>query len=90
MVCCDGGGPKKIRVCVDFKNLNKIVLKGVYPKHKVKTLALFTGVTKLNANSGFWQIPLAKDSTFITPHEQYCLTHCLLASQVPQSYFRSK
>ena len=32
--------------------------------------------SKLDANSGFWQIPLAKESrlltTFLTPYEQYC------------------
>ena len=43
------------------------------------TLAQLTGATmfsKLDANSGFWQIPLAKESrlltTFITPYGRFC------------------
>ena len=43
------------------------------------TLAQLTGATvfsKLDANSGFWQIPLAKESrlltTFITPYGHFC------------------
>ena len=44
-----------------------------------ETLAQLTGATvmsKLDANSGFWQIPLAKNcrelTTFITPFGRYC------------------
>ena len=44
-----------------------------------ETLAQLTGTrvfTKLDANSGFWQIPLARNSrlltTFITPFGRYC------------------
>jgi len=48
-------------------------------KHIRSTLTQMTGATmfsKLDANSGFWQIPLAKESrlltTFITPYSQFC------------------
>jgi len=68
MVCWNGGGPKKsgaIRICVDLKKLNESVLREVHPMPKVdETLALLAGATifsKLDANSGFRQIPLAKD-----------------------------
>ena len=75
--------PKKngdIRICVDLKALNESVLREVYPIPKVdETLAQLTGATvfsKLDANSGFWQIPLADSSrlltTFITPFGWYC------------------
>ena len=65
-----------VRICVDMKPLNEHVLREVHPMPKVDTtLAQLTGATmfsKLNANSGFWQIPLAKESrlltTFITPY----------------------
>ena len=43
------------------------------------TLAQLSGAevfSKLDTNSGFWQVPLAKESrlltTFITPHERFC------------------
>ena len=75
--------PKKsgaIRICVDLKKLNECVLREVHPLPRVdETLALLAGATvfsKLDANSGFWQIPLAQESrlltTFITPFGRYC------------------
>ena len=57
--------PKKtgdVRICVDLKPLNENVLREVYPIPKVDdTLAQMAGATvfsKLDANSGFWQMPL--------------------------------
>ena len=69
-----------VRICVDLKPLNESVMREVYPIPRVdETLAQLTGATlfsKLDANSGFWQIPLAKPSriltTFITPFGRYC------------------
>jgi len=68
-----------VRICVDMKPLNESVLcEHLMPKVDT-TLAQLTGATvfsKLGANSGFWQIPLAKDSrlltTFVTPYIQFC------------------
>ena len=75
--------PKKegaIRICVDLKPLNESVLREVHPLPRVDdTLAQLTGAkifSKLDANSGFWQIPLAPESkpltTFITPFGRFC------------------
>ena len=75
--------PKKsgeVRICVDLKALNDNVLREVHPIPKVdETLAQLVGAkifSKLDANSGFWQIPLADDSrlltTFVTPNGRYC------------------
>ena len=75
--------PKKggnIRICVDLKPLNTNVRREVHPLPKVdETLAQLSGArvfSKLDANSGFWQIPLAKKSrpltTFLTPFGRYC------------------
>ena len=75
--------PKKsgeVRICVDLKPLNESVLRETHPLPGVdETLAKLTGATvmsKLDANSGFWQITLSKDSreltTFITPFGRYC------------------
>ena len=77
--------PKKsgeVRICVDMKPLNESVLQEVYPIPTVEeTLAQLSGASvfsKVDANSGFWQIPLAKRSrsltTFITPQgrDRFC------------------
>ena len=69
-----------VRICVDLKPLNQSVLREVHPIPKVdETLAQLSGATvfsKLDANSGFWQIPLAEESrpltTFITPFGKFC------------------
>ena len=75
--------PKKsgdVCICVDLKPLNESVLREVHPLPKVdQTLAQLSGAkafTKLDANSGFWQIPLSKQSRlltmFITPIGRFC------------------
>ena len=74
--------PKKngaVRICVDLQKLNKSVLREVHPLPRVdETLGLLAGATvfsKLDANSGFWQIPLAEESrpltTFLTPFGRF-------------------
>ena len=74
--------PKKsgsVRICVDFRRLNESVLREIHPLPKVdNTLAQLAGATvfsKIDANSGFWQIPLDEGSreltTFITPFGRY-------------------
>ena len=70
----------KIHIYVDLKPLNHSVLREVHPLPKVdETLARLSGAkifSKLDANSGFWQIPLSPSSplltTFITPMGRYC------------------
>ena len=69
-----------VRICVDLTTLNKDVAREVHPMKSVDdNLAKLQGsqiYTKLDANSGFWQIPLDKDSrlftTFITPTGRFC------------------
>ena len=66
-----------VGICVDLKPLNKSVLHEVHPMPKVDTtLAQLLGATvfsKVDANSGFWQIPLARLLiTFITPFGRFC------------------
>ena len=68
------------RICVDLKPLNTNVMREAHPIPKVEEiLAKLAGAkifSKLDANSGFWQIPLAKESrpltTFITSFGRYC------------------
>ena len=72
--------PGEVRICVDLKALNENVLRECYPIPVVDdTLAQLSGATvfsKLDANSGFSQVPLSDESrlltTFITPFGRYC------------------
>ena len=69
-----------VRICVDLKPLNRCVLREYHPLPKVdEVLAQLTGATtftKLDANSGFWQVSLSENSrlltTFITTFGRYC------------------
>ena len=69
----------RVRICVDLTRLNRCVKRERHPLPGVdQTLAQLAGAklfTKLDANSGFWQIPLSPDSalltTFITPFGRY-------------------
>lgn len=74
--------PKKsgsVRICVDFRKLNESVRRETHPLPKVDdSLAQLAGATvfsKIDANSGFWQIPLDDSckelTTFITPFGRY-------------------
>ena len=65
--------PKKngdLRICVNLKPLNEAVLRATHPLPKVDTiLALLLRAqvfSKLDANSGFWQIPLSEESRLLT------------------------
>ena len=71
-----------LRICVDLKPLNTNALRAIHPLPKVdEILGQLSGAkvfSKLDANSGYWQIPLAKKSqkltTFITPFGRYHFT----------------
>ena len=92
--------PKKsgdVRICVDLKPLNEGVLRETHPIPSVDdTLAQLAGAkifSKVDANSGFWQIPLSKDSclltTFITPFWRYCFNKLPFGiSSAPELYQR--
>lgn len=72
----------KVRLCVDLTQLNKSVQREHFPLPRLEdTLASIEGskfFSKMDANSGFWQIRLEEASreytTFITPfgRYQYC------------------
>ena len=71
---------QNVRICVDLTHLNKSVQRECHILPSVDhTLAQLTEAqffTKLDANSGFWQVPLSQKSaqliTFITPYGRYC------------------
>ena len=68
-----------LRIYVDYRQLNESVLCEVHPLPKVDVtlarLAEATIISMLDANCGFWQIPLSDKSrnltTFITPFGRY-------------------
>ena len=93
--------PKKsgdVRICVDLKPLNESVLRETHPLPGVdETLAQLTGATvmsKLDANGGFWQIPLSKDcrelTTFITPFGRYCFNKLPFGISSAPEYFQKR
>ena len=66
-----------VRICVDLTRLNENVHRERHPLPAVEqTLAQLAGgrvFSKLDANSGFWQIPLAKESALLTtPFGRFC------------------
>ena len=70
----------KVRICVDLTKLNASVRRERHILPSVEqTLAQIGGAkhfSKLDANSGYWQITLEPDSakltTFITPFGRFC------------------
>ena len=70
----------KVRVCVDLTQLNRYVQRENHPLPTTDTtfskLAGAKFFSRLDANSGFWQIKLSERSrpltTFITPWGRYC------------------
>ena len=69
-----------VRICVDLQRLNESIQQEIHPLPRVdETLAQLAGAelfSSLDANCGFWQIPLEEESrlltTFITPFGKYC------------------
>ncbi|XP_014261398.1 uncharacterized protein K02A2.6-like [Cimex lectularius] len=68
-----------VRICVDLSHLNKNVRRQFHPMPRIELqLAELSGAkyfSKLDANHGFWQLNLARDSqdytTFITPFGRF-------------------
>ena len=78
-------GNGEVCICVDLTHLNRSILRERHPIPAVEqSLAQLAGAqvfSTLDANSGFWLIPLDQESalltTFITPFGRYCLFHRL-------------
>ena len=70
----------KVRICVDLRKLNEAVKRERYILPTLEDIApKLAGAkvfSKLDASSGYWQIPLHPDSsrltTFITPSGRFC------------------
>ena len=88
----------KVRICVDLKPLNASVKRETHPLPKVDdTLAQLSGAkvfSKLDANSGFWQIPLAEKShyltTFLTPFGRFCFNKMPFGTSSAPEHFQCR
>ena len=87
-----------IRMCVDLSVLNKSVRRETYPLPRVSDMLarLSEGrvFSKLDANSGFWQVNLDPESrlltTFITPWGRFCFRRMPFGiSSAPEFFQRS-
>ena len=86
-----------VRICVDLTQLNKSVSreKHMVPSidHTLAQLACSNVFSKLDANSGFWQIKLddksAKYTTFLTPFGRYYFQRLSFGiSNAPEHFVR--
>uniref|UniRef100_A0A5S6QG18 Reverse transcriptase domain-containing protein n=1 Tax=Trichuris muris TaxID=70415 RepID=A0A5S6QG18_TRIMR len=97
IVVVPNGDGKSIRIRVDLIALNKSVRRCLLTLPSVEEqLASLAGAktfSKLDANSGFWQIPLSKESslltTFITPFERFCFRRLPFGISSAPEYFQS-
>ena len=85
----------RVRICTDLTELNRSVMREKHPLPSVEhTLGQLAGAkifSKLDANAGFWQIPLSEESslltTFITPFGRYCYNRlCFGISSAPEHF----
>ena len=86
-----------VRVCVDLTHLNESVQREVHPMASVDESLAKLGqskiFTRLDANSGFWQLPLTPSSrlltTFLTPEGRFCFNRLPFGiSSAPEVYQR--
>jgi len=88
----------KVCICVDLSKLYESVCRERHPLPAVEqTLTQLAGATvfsTLDANSGFWQIPLSRESslltTFISPYGRYCFKHLPFGISSAPEYFQQR
>ena len=87
----------RIRICVDLTKLNQSVRRECHILPSVEqTLAQLGGATvfsKLDANSGFWQIELTKEYSLLTtftPFGRYCFNRLPFGITSAPEYFQKR
>ena len=98
MVAFPKANSDQIRICVDLTKLNESVMREKHPlstvEESLSKLAVGRYFSKLDANSGFWQINLAPESrlltTFITPFGRFCFNRLPMGISSASEYFQKK
>ena len=88
----------KLRICTDYIKLNESIKRERLMLPAVEhTLAQLQGAkvfSKLDANNGFWQVPLAKESslltTFITPFGRFAYNRLPFGITSAPEFFQKK
>ena len=88
----------KVRICVDLTKLNRSVCRERHILPSIEqTLAQLKGAkifSKLDANSGFWQIKLSAQSalltTFITPMGRFCFNRLPFGITSAPEYYQKR
>ena len=86
----------KVRICIDFTRLNRSVQheRHILPSVERAQIGGAKIFTKLDANSGFWQVELSPESslltTFITPFGSFVLHFYLSGLHLHLSTFRER
>ena len=88
----------KVRICLNLTKINESILREYHPLPSVDyTLAQLAGATvfsKLNADSGFWQIGLSPESakltTFIAPLGRFCLNRLPFGISSAPEHFQKR
>ena len=82
-----------VRICVDLTHLNKSVQREIHPMSSVDESLAKLGnsrvFSKLDANSGFWQLPLDEESITPVTDLNHATWSILLQSTTIRDQFRS-
>ena len=89
---------KKLRICLDPRPLNKAILRELFQLPTLEDIATrLSGArifSKLDANHGYWQIPLDDESqqltTFNSPFGRYCFTRMPFGIKSAQEIFQKR
>ena len=88
----------QVRICIDLTRLNESVQRELHlipaVEQKLAQIAGAKFFSKLDCNSGFWQIPLSKDSalltTFITPFGRYYFNRLPFGIMLAPEHFQRR
>ena len=98
LVVIEKPNSQKIRICLDPRPLNKAIQKEHFQLPTIENItSRLTGAkvfSKLDANCGYWQIPLDDDSQLLkhsTVHStDIAFNECLLESNQLRKYFKNE